>query len=211
MSISEEKSLLRRHYIALRLAISNDEKTRLDRAICDRVIASSAFSQTDVLLCYYPISKKGEVNVLPIAKEALRLGMTVAFPVCLPETHRMNFKTISSFEDFSEGSYGIPEPSAACKNIDFPALFESGKERKILCLMPGAVFDLLGTRIGYGGGYYDRFFEEIGRLSSENPQARISVSSLAPTYSICLSDVPLPCEAHDIKTDVIITEKGVIS
>ncbi len=211
MNISEEKKSIRSHYIGLRLALSVDERARLDGEICDNVIATSDFSLADVILCYYPISKKGEVDVLPIAKEALRLGKTVAFPVCLPDTRKMIFKTISSFDDFSAGNYGITEPTEDCKEVNFSELLESGEETKVLCLMPGAVFDVYGGRIGYGGGYYDRFFDEIIRLKRKDPHSRLSIVSIAPTYSICLSDKPLPSDIHDIKTDVIITEKGVIS
>jgi 5-formyltetrahydrofolate cyclo-ligase len=86
------------------------------------------------------------------------------------------------------GCYGILEPTSAQVVIE-PARLD-------LALVPGSVFDRCGARLGYGGGFYDRF------LSQDAPQAlRIGLS-----FEIQLVD-QVPTEVHDQFMDILVTEE----
>jgi len=105
----------------------------------------------------------------------------------------MKFFYITSLEnDLEEGYYGIREP------YEKHAANESGDEEKALMLMPGVAFDEERHRIGYGGGFYDRFLEAHPKLS------RVA---LAFEFQVKES---VPYEAFDICPEKIVTEKRVI-
>lgn len=75
------------------------------------------------------------------------------------------------------------------------------KEETGLIILPGLLFDLKGTRLGYGGGYYDRYLE---RLAGKTVL-------ISPVRSISLSPVPLPQEAHDVKLNYLALDDGIYS
>ena len=93
---------------------------------------------------------------------------------------------LSSFEDLKENSMGILEP------IDDGNFIE--KENIDLIIVPGVVFDLNGNRIGYGGGYYDRYLETIKDVKNK----------VVLAYDLQIIDSIEP-ETHDITFDYIIT------
>ncbi len=122
-----------------------------DRAITERIAGSSLFASASVLLLYVP--RNGEVNLLPLARIARRMGKPVAFPKCDPSTGRMEFRILTPDARLSPGAYGIPEPPANAPLCQ--------PDRRALCLVPGLGFDLCGNRIGYGKGYYDRYLRQF--------------------------------------------------
>ena len=103
----------------------------------------------------------------------------------------MEFYEIKSLDGLKPGYNGIPEPSSG---RPLP-----GKD--CIMFMPGLVFDKYHGRIGYGGGYYDRY------ISWHNKE-RILKVAIAYDFQI-LKDERIEMEPHDIKPDVIITEKAL--
>jgi 5-formyltetrahydrofolate cyclo-ligase len=91
--------------------------------------------------------------------------------------------------DLEDGAYGIKEPKGNCE------LF-SGRE-KSLCILPALAFDRAGYRLGYGGGYYDRFL------------FRFNLTTVGLVYEEFLFD-ELPKDEHDKKASILIKEGGVI-
>lgn len=147
-------------------------------------LASFRFSET--IFMYAPIN--GEIDVMPIAESALALGKKVAFPICNPETHTMEFKYVKSTELLTPGHYSIFEPSAELETVtDFS---------KSICLIPGIVFDTEGFRVGYGKGYYDRFLADYNG------------TKFGLVYSDFILDI-VPRGRFDRHVDVLISEKGV--
>ena len=102
----------------------------------------------------------------------------------------MFFHTVGGVNELLPDRYGIPAPAAdaprACSNA------------RTLCLLPGLAAGKDGTRLGYGGGFYDRFL------------ATFEGTTLFPVYSRLVFDT-LPSEAHDRRVDHILTEKGEIA
>ncbi|MBR2354717.1 MAG: 5-formyltetrahydrofolate cyclo-ligase [Clostridia bacterium] len=184
-SLSEQKQALRKQFRTLRDSLRIEQKEALDRAICEQVAAHRLYREASVLLLFFPV--RGEPNLLPLAEKAMKEGKTVGFPISYPHDRTMSFRAISDLSELSPGTYGIPEPpqSGALLNARADAL----------CLLPGLAFDRQGFRLGYGGGYYDRFLTEFPG------------TTLAPTYHMYLVD-RLPINGTDRPTHCLITEKG---
>ena len=177
----EARQLLREK----RDAISKEDKARLDTALNAAIIACATFRFSDTLLVYYP--KGSECDVLPTVKEALMRGKRVAFPRC-EDKGVMTFHEICSLDELSRGRFGIPEPS-----INAPVCTAT---QASLCLVPGLSFDTAGYRMGYGGGYYDRFLANY-----EGAAAGICYSSLVTDK--------VPTGRFDKKVSFLITDAGV--
>ncbi len=181
------KSLLRREYTARRDALDPSDAAITDAALCRAVIELLEFSSTPTLLLYAPIGR--EVDVRPLFFVARERGIAVAFPRTEKSTHQMTFHTVDSLDELLPGSYGIPEPVH-----DRPADL-----LRALCVLPGLAFDRDGYRLGYGGGYYDRFLS-----------AHPDIISVAPVRDGFLSSAPLPRDEYDRRADIIITSKEVL-
>ena len=95
---------------------------------------------------------------------------------------------IDSFADLQEGRFGVMEPLTAEEFI--PAEGD-------LFLVPGALFDKKKNRIGYGGGYYDTYFEKY------RGYRKIGIA-----FSEQISETDIPTEVYDIPLDDIVTENG---
>ena len=153
-ALTAEKNALRKSMQQLRCAIPAEEKAALDRAMQDVLFASELYRQAEVLLTF--ISVGNEPDTRGILRRAWADGKVTAVPRCLPE-HRMQFYVIQDFRDCTAGKYGIPEPQSHCHAVSL-------SEGRFLCLVPGLAFDRRGARLGYGGGYYDRFLQEHPQL-----------------------------------------------
>lgn len=186
-SVSEEKKKLRVHFRALRASLDSDCKDSLDQALCQAILTHPLCQKASTLLLFYPV--KGEPNLLPLAEDFLARGHSVGFPICDPVTHVMHFHAVSHLSELTAGEYGIPAPSPSGRILD--------DEPHALCLIPALSADHRGHRLGYGGGYYDRFL------------ARFSGACILPIYHMLLSDT-IPTDATDIPVGHILTEKGEI-
>lgn len=187
INTKEQKNALRAEFKLMRAAIAPQKKSELDVALCEQIMSLASFRFADTVLMYYPV--KGEIDITPIALEALAQGKRVAYPVCEPESCTMTYRYVSSLDDLRSGSYSIPEPTA-----DAPVFEE---EENSLCIVPALAFDKDGFRLGYGKGYYDRFLKTFRG------------NSLGAVYSDFLRDT-LPRGYYDRAVDIIVTERGSI-
>lgn len=183
------KKALRKEIKALRAAHTDEQIHELSLGVRDRVLTLQEYRQAEVIYAY--VDCKHEVETSDIIRAAWADGKRVAVPKVLGQD--MKFFYITSLEnDLEEGYYGIREP------YEKHAADESGDEEKALMLMPGVAFDEERHRIGYGGGFYDRFLESHPKLS------RVA---LAFEFQVKES---VPYEAFDICPEKIVTEKRVI-
>lgn len=112
------------------------------------------------------------------------------FPICLAD-HRLEFRHVSDPQrDFVPGKHGIPAPSDLC-----PAL---SPDKLDVIFVPGVAFTLSGARLGYGGGYYDRFLPQC-------PQARL----IATAFPEQIVD-KIPTDEHDLPIPLILAVQGEI-
>lgn len=156
------KRRIRREVLAVRDALSKEALRRASCLITERLLGHQWFYRAESLLCY--VSYGSELDTHELLREALRLGKRVYVPRVL-EDHGMEFFQIGSLEELRPGFHGIPEPPRQDAGIyrdggraGDPALGNGQEPReKVLFLMPGVAFDPYGRRLGYGGGYYDRY------------------------------------------------------
>ncbi|RUM38737.1 MAG: 5-formyltetrahydrofolate cyclo-ligase [Desulfobulbus sp.] len=137
---------------------------------------------------------RSEVQTMDLIKQLLQKGCTVSVPLTLAKQSTLLPISIDNPEEqLIPGYYGIPEPTPAavaastgrCADID-------------TVIVPGSVFDARGGRLGYGGGFYDRF------LSRDAPQAkRVALAYEAQMIA------SVPVEPHDQCMDHVITEKQI--
>ena len=180
------KSDLRKKYSELRKQITN--KTFKDTLICSSVINSKLFCDAEEILCYYPI--KDEISTLEIIASAINSGKRLYLPVCTADKGVMRFYRITSPNELKTGKFGLTEPDTEiCK--------EATEFSNALCIVPAYTYDYQGFRLGYGGGYYDRFLADFG------------FTKIGLCYDELISN-RLPKDSFDIKVDYIITDKRII-
>lgn len=187
--IREEKDRIRDLYLEKRKSMSDEEREKRDRRICDLAQGLVSFRHAEVVLFYAPTQY--EIDIMPLAEIALSRGKQIAFPKCNTEDHSMNYHYVTDLSQLSPDAYGIREPSS-----DAPIYDLEHDTRTAICFVPGAVYDKCGYRIGYGKGYYDRYLNQF------------SGCKMGLVYSDFIID-RVPRGRYDIATDILLTEKGV--
>ena len=185
LDVIGEKKRLRAHFLALRNALSDEERHALDAALCHEIAAHPAFARCDVLLCFSAV--KGEPDFSALYQLARKRGVKTAFPRCMGT--QMSFHVIENDEELEAGRFGIPTPR---KDAPLATL-----SPRTLCLLPALAATKDGARLGYGGGFYDRFLSDFPG------------TALLPLYDFLLSET-LPEEPTDVRIPHILTQKGVI-
>ena len=190
--IRKHKTEIREYYLQKRCNLDNEVRATNNEKICKNMTASATFRYADVLLMYYP--KPDEIDIRPIAEAAWAAGKKVAFPRCNPADHPMVFHFVNSFDELEPGSYNIMEPP-----VDSPAFDVAEAETgNVACVVPAVVFDKKGYRIGYGGGYYDKYLKDKTCIK------------IGLCYDFQIIDSIIP-NIHDIPVDIIISEKRIIN
>lgn len=136
------------------------------------------------------ISKAPEVDTLQIIRKAWEQGKRVVVPKCEHKTRTMDFRELTRFSQLESVYFGLFEPIASETERVSPGEID-------LVVVPGLAFSMEGYRLGFGGGYYDRFLADY--------QGR--TLSLAFKNQILAN---LPYEIHDIAVHKIITDYEVI-
>lgn len=131
-----------------------------------------------------------EVETAAIISRAWAEDKAVAVPKCNPANKTLTFYRIKSFRELEFGFYGLLEPKPSETSV-VPDLALD------LAVVPGVVFDRNGYRIGYGGGYYDRFLAHYhGKTISLLLEAQLAES--------------VPVESHDQRIELLITEQRTL-
>ncbi len=179
--VKEAKRTLRREMLALRDTMTAADVAEKSLAIAGTLLASRAYREAACLYVY--VETRGEVTMQEIRQAAWRDGKRVAVPKV--EGRDMTFYYITCEDDLEEGFRGIREPRAGC---------EPAHEEGALMLLPGVAYDRDGNRMGYGGGFYDRYLA-----------AHSGHVMAAPAYD-CQIREQLPVECFDCKVPWIVTE-----
>ena len=189
-----ERQQLRRRMLAERMGLALADRQQMSEQIVHTLTALPIFQQHRTVLIY--CSYRSEVGTLVLLQRCLEAGKTVCVPQTVPADFRLLAVAIDDpLIDLGPGYLGIPEP--------LPHLVERrevGADRLEAVVVPGAVFDRNGNRLGYGGGYYDRF------LAREAPQAvRIGLAYSGQVVRT------LPALPHDVPLDLLVTENEVLT
>ena len=178
-----DKKALRSTLLAARAALSHDTKQQLDEALCRAIATNKRFLTADALLAYLPI--RGEPDLTALFDIAIARGIKVFLPRC--EDGGMRFLQYTAKNALTPDRFGILSPA--------PDAEEAAPTAQTLCIVPGLAAGKDGSRLGYGGGFYDRFLPTF------------KGTALFAVYEQFLFDT-LPHEAHDYPLAHIITEKG---
>lgn len=174
-----DKKELRRTIRDRKRAMTEEEITQRSARLGALFAQSDAYKAAKTIYGYLPYNQ--EVRTVPMLEQALRDGKRVAVPKVYGE--EMKFLYLDDLTQVAKGYAGIPEPIA-----DEPV----ADDKTALVLMPGLAFDPEGHRIGYGGGFYDKF------LAAEPDH---------PTLALCYEFQMLPkldTEEHDIPVDTVL-------
>ncbi len=177
-----DKKELRAAIRAKKRAMSEEQIRCASETLGELFRQSELYRQADTVYGYLPYNQ--EVRTVPMLEQAIRDGKKVAVPKV--DGEQMRFLYIEDFSQVARGYAGIPEPVA-----DGPV----AEDKEALVLMPGLAFDKEGRRIGYGGGFYDKF------LASEPKH---------PTLALCYSFQmfeKLDTEEFDIPVDCVLWAK----
>lgn len=175
----------------MRELLSEKERLQYDRAIMKKVISHEYFQKAENLLIY--MNYGSEVSTTGMIDYAFAMGKRVFVPRV--SGREMAFYEIHDPKECSPGYMGIPEP---------PDEAETFLPEKTMCredtlmILPGLVFDQNGNRIGYGGGFYDRFL-------AKHPEC----TKMGIAYDFQCVD-RIPPEENDIPADIIVTERRMI-
>lgn len=178
-----DKASLRRELLAARHAISELERAERDEMLCDILLSSPLLSSPRCVLLYAAV--RGEIDLSRLATALEARGIPTAYPI----TERggvMHFH-LCRHAELTAGRYDIPEPP------HYAPLAPLGDGT--LCLVPGLAYDADGYRIGYGGGYYDRFLQGFSGIS-------IGIADQIATF-------PLPRDIYDRRVDYLLSRDGI--
>lgn len=171
-----------------KLNLSQDYIDRESNIIINKVLNHVCYKNADVIYTY--VSFNQEVKTHDFIKTALKENKLVAVPkVCGEE---IMFFYINNLELLDESKLGILEPEKEIEAI--PDLLS--RESNILVIVPGLAFDRAKNRMGYGKGYYDRFFAKY---------SHVTMKKVALTFDFQVLD-QIPTSKDDILMDEIITQ-----
>jgi 5-formyltetrahydrofolate cyclo-ligase len=196
MSITVDKNLLRTHFKEVRKSLMHEtingttRKSLLDEGVFNSLVSHIDFKQYRAVLCY--VSFGIEVDTHRLIEYLKQIEVPVYAPRCYKADSSMKFFAIDGLDSLTYGEYkGILEPvednSKRLTNFN-----------DCLCIVPALAFDSTGQRLGWGGGYYDRFFSEESNLLK-----------VGLTYSNCLCE-SIPKDCYDIPIDMVVTEKNIL-
>lgn len=175
MNKAEVRALIR----CRKQSITAEDLAEKSRILTKQFLETDAYRNAKTLYGY--ISYNREVCTAAILEQAMKDGKRVAIPKCYGK--QMLFRYVTDLNRVEYRSFGLPEP------YDDEPL---AQDPEALVLMPGLAFDRAGRRIGYGGGYYDRFLE----LEPNHP-------TIALCFDFQLLD-HLDTDPFDIPADLVL-------
>ena len=141
-----DKKEARKEYIEVRKNIPIEKRADKSLKICKKIEELISAKHFDAILLYAPLEY--EVDVIKIFNKSL--SDNFYFPLTKGEA--VTFHKVESLDDLETGNFNVREPKEYCSEIFFK------KDKEYLVIVPGAAFDKNGYRIGYGKGFYDKFF-----------------------------------------------------
>ena len=182
IDIIVQKQHLRKLLKAKVKSLSADYCKKADSEICRKIIGQEEYLKAQVIFCY--VGTDREINTMPILEHVLKSGKRLGVPKCL-SYGLMEVKEITSLEQLHPGAYGILEPIDECPVI-LPEEIE-------LACVPCISCSLDGRRLGYGGGFYDRYL----------PKVKCKKIALCRKE---LLEEEIPVDEFDVIVDEVITD-----
>lgn len=187
MTMKEEKAALRAQIWAELGEMTAGEKAKSDGEIFERFLSLPEVEHAEVFFAFWGIPGR-EPNTALLIEKLLERGKTVGLPRMLPG-RQMEVRRYDPAIPMVTVAFGIQEPSTECELI--------AKENVDFVLTPAVAYDENGYRMGFGGGYYDRWLEGYSGVK----------------VGLCREKVlrpHVPVEPHDAHVDAVVTEDRVI-
>jgi 5-formyltetrahydrofolate cyclo-ligase len=183
------KTEIRKRLLGLRNALSKEEIAARSGGIVTRLMRMEEIRKASTVMVY--LSFGSEVLTDDLIRWGWEEGKRIVVPLCRPEGRVLTPCLIDGFAELEEGHYGIREPKADRLRVVPPGEIDA-------VLVPAVAFDRRGYRVGYGGGYYDRFLPTT-------PQAAKIGAAFA-----CQIVPEVPTDRYDVQVDRITTEDELI-
>ena len=185
---AEAKQKLRRTVRDTLSALTEQERQDSDRALFQRFLSLPQVEQAQTILAFWGIPGK-EPDTARLVRVLTERGKTVCLPRMLPE-HRMEVRRYLPEVPLKQAGFGIREPDGE----KCPLVEQSDID---LALVPALCYDRQGFRLGFGGGYYDRWLETFHGV----------------TAGLCRGAVlqdRVPTEPHDSRVEILLTEEETV-
>ena len=191
MKNKNNKEKLRKKMIKKRKNTFQNNGLEKSKKIKRKILSLNEIQEAENIMIY--VSYRSEVNTDDLIISLLHNNKNVFAPYCIKEEKKMEIVKINDpNKDLKKDSYGIKEPVKSLRN--------NKKDPKILdaVIVPAVAFSKKGYRIGYGGGYYDRFLPRL------NDQA----ISIGINYNEMIFN-SVPTEDHDLAVDLLVTDQEI--
>ena len=187
-TITEEKKQLRAQVRAQLAALTPQELEESDAALFDRFLALPQVQKADTIFAFWGIAGK-EPDTARLIARLTDMGKRVCLPRMLPG-HQMETPLYVPQRPLVAVGFGISEPDAECPLVE--------RAEIDLALVPAVCYDRRGYRLGFGGGYYDRWLEGFSGF-------RVGLCRGA------VLQAQVPIEPHDSRVDLLLTEEESLS
>ena len=179
------KEMIRKQYKLMRSSMSKEEVMQKSRAAAMNFLESDYYKKSEQIMLYMPLGN--ETDTALIIQSAFRDQKTVLLPVTDEKNGQITPVVVSRDTEFTTGAFSVLEPIET----------KVGDMKKTdVILVPGIAFDQRGSRIGFGKGCYDRFSKNLSSL----------MIGFCYHFQICEK---IPSENHDVKMNLLVTEKGL--
>jgi 5-formyltetrahydrofolate cyclo-ligase len=190
--VLKKKRELRKRVQEERDRLSPEAITARSEVVLDRLWSLPEFKAANTV--FFFVSFRSEVDTVPMIKRALAEGKRVCLPYTIVDNREMVASQVLDFDhDLELGNYDIMEPREEFIRPVLP-------EEIDVIIMPGVAFDDEGRRLGYGGGYYDRFLDHC-----EPHCLRIALC-----FDLQVVE-DVPCADHDHRIHIIVTDQRIIN
>ena len=185
-----EKAAWRERFRRVRGDLGEAYRADASSAIVGHVLDLPEVEAAGVVHAYWPLVDRGEVDTRPLIEALAARGVTVVLPSVVPgPAPRMTHRRYTGADALTPGPWGVLEPDAAAPEV--------APQTLDVVVVPGLAMGRDGSRLGYGGGYYDAFLAATDAF-------RVGVA-----WGGALVDA-VPTEPHDARLDAVVTEAGVV-
>ena len=183
--MQRKKTTLRQQFIARRCSLSANEQKKYSQQICANLQTDKQFDAAQRVLIFAALD--GEPDLLSLLADRDKQWF---FPR-VELGGELSLHRVHSVAELAVGEFGVREPSGSAVAAEIAL---------DLIITPALAVDARGTRLGFGGGYYDR-------LLAHYP----TVPTLAAVFDCCRAAAPLPQEAHDLPVARVVSERGIFA
>ena len=195
MTDASQRNVLRQKLRAYRQALTPAEQNHASITLCQIALSSAQFASASTIAFYWPID--GEINPIPLIRAALKSGKCCTLPVVPEEEGLLTFQRVTGSTRFGSDKFGVWTPRPTAAGVVTPTDHD-------LILTPLVGYTRKGDRLGFGGGFYDRLFDDM----SQTANLPLKVGCAHQGQEITSDWSPAP---WDRPLDVVLTDQALIT